>query len=173
MHDAIAALPGSGATHPGTTLTVAGDGTQLDFPGRTGPSPQGAQGREFHWWVDHFAVVEHLHRCDAAVLPSHHEPFGIVALEVGILAPCWSPRPSGPSEASSTVSPGTSFLPRNLAALATPRCTVLADLAAAQTRALAARDRLTSDFSWMTVADHTAQVYLAAKRAERQPQPRC
>ena len=32
-------------------------------------------------------------------------------------------------------------------------------------------DRLI-DFSWPTVADHTAGVYLAAKRAERQPQPR-
>ena len=33
-------------------------------------------------------------------------------------------------------------------------------------------ERLTSDFDWRTVADETAQVYLAAKRRERQPLPR-
>ena len=37
---------------------------------------------------------------------------------------------------------------------------------------VAARERLTSDFDWHTVADETAQVYLAAKRRERQPLPR-
>ena len=49
---------------------------------------------------------------------------------------------------------------------------VLDDPAAAQRRAVAARERLTSDFDWQTVADETAQVYLAAKRREREPQPR-
>ena len=44
--------------------------------------------------------------------------------------------------------------------------------AAAQRRAVAARERLTADFSWSTVADATSQVYLAAKRAEREPQRR-
>ena len=49
---------------------------------------------------------------------------------------------------------------------------ILDDPAAAQRRARAARDRLTSDFDWHTVADETAQVYLAAKRREIQPLPR-
>jgi len=40
---------------------------------------------------------------------------------------------------------------------------------AAQRRARAARERLTSDFDWQTVAQQTTQVYLAAKRRERQP----
>ena len=31
VHDAIAALPRIRRTHPGTTLTIAGDGTQLDW----------------------------------------------------------------------------------------------------------------------------------------------
>ena len=37
---------------------------------------------------------------------------------------------------------------------------------------MAARERLTSDFAWQTVAAETSQVYLAAKRAERRPLPR-
>jgi glycogen(starch) synthase len=67
---------------------------------------------------------------------------------------------------------GTSFRPRDVAGLATAVRTVLDDPAAAQRRAKAARQRLTSDFDWCTVAEQTAQVYLSAKRSERQPQPR-
>ena len=44
--------------------------------------------------------------------------------------------------------------------------------AAAQRVAVAARERLTSDFDWHTVAAETAQVYLAAKRREREPHRR-
>ncbi|MET0698394.1 MAG: glycogen synthase, partial [Mycobacterium sp.] len=67
---------------------------------------------------------------------------------------------------------GSSHPPRDIAALAAAVTAVLDDPAAAQQRALAARDRLTSDFSWPTVAADTAQVYLAAKRREREPQAR-
>jgi glycogen(starch) synthase len=59
-----------------------------------------------------------------------------------------------------------------VAGLAAAVRTVLDDPAAAQRRADAARERLTADFDWQTVAAETAQVYLAAKRRERQPQPR-
>ena len=44
VHDAIAALPRIRRTHPGTTLTVAGDGTQHRLAHRAGPKAQGAQG---------------------------------------------------------------------------------------------------------------------------------
>ena len=67
---------------------------------------------------------------------------------------------------------GVSFPPRDVAALAAAVRNVLDDPAAAQRRAVAARDRLTSDFDWHTVAAETAQVYLAAKRGERQPHRR-
>jgi glycogen(starch) synthase len=49
---------------------------------------------------------------------------------------------------------------------------VLDDPDAAQRMAIAARERLTSDFDWHTVADETAQVYLTAKRREREPHRR-
>ena len=65
-----------------------------------------------------------------------------------------------------------SFPPATSPALAAAVRAVLDDPAAAQRRAVAARERLTSDFDWHTVADETAQVYLAAKRREREPQPR-
>ena len=64
---------------------------------------------------------------------------------------------------------GMSFAPRDIAALTAAVRKTLDDPEAAQRRAVAARDRLTSDFDWHTVARETAQVYLAAKRHERQP----
>ena len=67
---------------------------------------------------------------------------------------------------------GLSFPPRDVAALAEAVRAVLDDPDAAQCRAVAARERLTSDFDWHTVATRTAQVYLAAKRREREPHPR-
>jgi glycogen synthase len=62
--------------------------------------------------------------------------------------------------------------PRDVTRLAEAVIAVLDDPAAAQRRAKAARQRLTADFDWQTVADETAQVYVAAKRRERQPLPR-
>jgi glycogen(starch) synthase len=67
---------------------------------------------------------------------------------------------------------GMSCPPRDVTRLAKAVIAVLNDPAASQRRAKAARQRLTSDFDWQTVADETAQVYLAAKRRERQPLPR-
>lgn len=59
-----------------------------------------------------------------------------------------------------------------MAALAAAVRSVLDDPQAAQQRAIAARERLTSEFEWHTIADETAQVYLAAKRREREPHRR-
>ena len=61
---------------------------------------------------------------------------------------------------------GISHPPRDIAALAAAVREVLDDPAAAQRRAVA-RQRLTADPDWHTVAHNTAQVYLAAKRRER------
>ena len=67
---------------------------------------------------------------------------------------------------------GMSCPPRDVGRLATAIRAVLDDPAAAQRRARGARPRLTTDMDWHTVAQETAQVYLSAKRRERQPQPR-
>jgi glycogen synthase len=107
------------------------------------------------------------------VLPSHYEPFGIVALEAAATgAPLVTSNVGGLGEAVINGHTGMSFPPRDIAALAAAVRAVLDDPAAAQQRAIAARERLTSDFDWHTVAGETAQVYLAAKRAERQSHPR-
>ena len=107
------------------------------------------------------------------MLPSHYEPFGLVALEAAAAGtPLVTSNIGGLGEAVINGETGMSCPPRDVAGLAAAVRTVLDDPAAAQRRARAARERLTSDFDWHTVADETAQVYLAAKRRERQPLPR-
>ncbi|MDO3402024.1 glycosyltransferase family 4 protein [Mycolicibacterium neoaurum] len=172
VHDAIAALPRIRRTHPGTTLTIAGDGTQLEFLSAQARKHKVLKATKFIGRVDHEGLVRLLHKADVAVLPSHYEPFGIVALEAAATGtPLVTSNIGGLGEAVIDGVTGVSCPPRDVAALADAVRRVLDDPTAAQQRALAARDRL-GDFSWPTVADHTAQVYLAAKRGERQPQPR-
>lgn len=170
VHDAIAAMPRIRRTHPGTTLTVAGDGTQLDWLLEQARKHKVLRAIDFVGRVDHDRLVALLHGCDAAVLPSHYEPFGIVALEAAATgAPLVTSDAGGLGEAVIDGKTGMSFPPRDVAALANAVRAVLDDPAAAQVRATAARRRLNSDFSWRTVASETAQVYLAAKRRTREP----
>ncbi|WP_319447032.1 MULTISPECIES: glycosyltransferase family 4 protein [unclassified Mycobacterium] len=173
IHDAIAAMPRIRRTHPGTTLTIAGDGTQQDFLVEQARKHKVLKAIEFVGRLDHEQLVALLHDTDAAVLPSHYEPFGIVALEAAATgAPLVTSNVGGLGEAVINGETGVSFPPRDVAALAAAVRGVLDDPAAAQRRASAARARLTSDFDWHTVAAETTQVYLAAKRGEREPHRR-
>jgi glycogen synthase len=173
VHEAIAALPRIRRTHPGTTLTIAGDGTQQDWLTEQARKHKVLKAIDFAGRVDHDRLVALLHDTDAAVLPSHYEPFGIVALEAAATgAPLVTSNVGGLGEAVIDGETGVSFPPRNVAALARAVRRVLDDPAGAQRMAIAARKRLTSDFDWGTVAAETAQVYLAAKRGEREPHRR-
>jgi glycogen synthase len=173
VHDAIAALPRIRRAHPGTTLTIAGEGTQQDWLVEQARKRRVLKATRFVGRLDHDELLAALHRADAAVLPSHYEPFGLVALEAAAAGtPLVTSNIGGLGEAVINGETGMSCPPRDVRRLAKAVSAVLDDPAAAQRRARAARERLTSDFDWHTVADETAQVYLAAKRRERQPLPR-
>lgn len=173
VHDIIAALPRIRRAHPGTTLTVAGEGTQQARLVEVARKHKVLRAVRFTGGVDHDELLRLLHRCDVAVLPSHYEPFGIVALEAAAAgAPLVTSDVGGLGEAVIDGLTGLSCPPRDVAALASAVCAALADPAAAQRRAVAARERLTADFDWQTVATATAGVYLAAKRRDREPHSR-
>lgn len=173
VHDLIAALPRIRRTNPGTILTVAGDGTQQDWLIEVARKHKVLKCVRFIGRADHDQLLDLLHRTDVAVLPSHYEPFGIVALEAAAAgAPLVTTNVGGLGEAVINGQTGVSCPPRDVAALAAAVRAALDDPAAAQRRAVSARERLTSDFDWHTVAVETAQVYLAAKRSEREPQRR-
>lgn len=173
VHDLIAALPRIRRTHPGTTLTIAGEGTQQSWLIEQARQHRVLKATKFAGHLEHADLLAALHRTDAVVLPSHYEPFGLAALEAAAAgAPLVTSNIGGLGEAVINGQTGMSCPPRHVAELAATICGVLDDPSAAQLRAQAARQRLTSDFDWHTVAHETAQVYLAAKRRERQPQPR-
>jgi glycogen(starch) synthase len=173
VHDAIAALPRIRRSHPGTTLTVAGTGTQQQWLVEQTRRHKVLKATTFVGHLDHEQLVQLLHTADAAVLPSHYEPFGIVALEAAATGiPLVTSNVGGLGEAVINGQTGMSYAPRDVASLAAAVRVVLDDPDAAQHRAIAARERLTSDFDWHTVAGETAQVYLAAKRREREPHRR-
>jgi len=173
VHDAIAAMPRIRRAHPGATLTVAGDGTQQDWLVEVARKNKVLRAVRFTGRVEHDQLLGLLHRCDLAVLPSHYEPFGIVALEAAAAgAPLVTTDVGGLGEAVIDGQTGLSCPPRDVPALASAVSAALADPAGAQRRALAARDRLTADFDWHTVAGETAAVYLAAKRRDREPHSR-
>jgi glycogen synthase len=173
IHDAIEALPRIRRTHPGTTLTIAGGGTQQQWLVEQARKHKVLKAVTFVGPLDHEELVRLLHTADAAVLPSHYEPFGLVALEAAATGiPLITSNVGGLGEAVINGQTGMSFAPRDIAGLAAAVRVVLDDPDAAQQRAIAARERLTSDFDWHTVASETAQVYLAAKRREREPRSR-
>lgn len=173
IHDAIAALPRIRRTHPGTTLTIAGDGTQQDWLVEVARKHRVLKAIQFVGRVDRDELLRLLHRADAAVLPSHYEPFGIVALEAAAAGtPLVTSTAGGLGEAVICGETGLSYPPRDVAALAVAVRNVLDDPAAAQRRAVAARERLTAEFGWSHIAAETTDVYLAAKRLEREPHAR-
>jgi glycogen(starch) synthase len=173
IHDAIAALPRIRRTHPGTTLTIAGEGTQQDWLIDQARLHRVLKSTTFVGRLDHLELLRLLHQADAIVLPSHYEPFGIVALEAAAAGtPLVTSTAGGLGEAVIDGETGMSCAPRDVAGLAAAVRALLDDPDAAQLRAAVARERLTSDFDWQTVAGETAQVYLTAKRRERQPLPR-
>jgi glycogen synthase len=173
VHDAIAALPRIRRTHPGARLTIAGEGTQQAWLVEQARKHRVLKATTFLGRLDHAELLALLHRADALVLPSHYEPFGLVALEAAAAGtPLVTSNIGGLGEAVINGHTGVSCPPRDVAGLAAAVRSVLDDPDAAQRRARAARQRLTSDFDWHTVAEQTAQVYLAAKRRERQQLPR-
>jgi glycogen(starch) synthase len=173
IQDAIAALPRIRRAHPGTTLTIAGDGTQQEWLVEQARKHKVFKATRVVGRLGHEDLVAALQAADAAVLPSHYEPFGIVALEAAATGtPLVTSNVGGLGEAVINGQTGMSFAPGVVAGLAAGVRAVLDEPDATRRRAAAARERLSCDFDWHTVAAETAQVYLASKRGEREPHPR-
>lgn len=170
VQDLLAALPRIRRTHPGTTLTIAGSGTQQEWLEELARKHRVVGAVDFHGSVERDELIALMHRCTAIVLPSRYEPFGIVALEAAATGiPLVVSTAGGLGEAVTDTVTGMTFPPADVTALAAAVRTTLDDPAAAQQRAERAYARLTEEFSWRTVAELTSGVYLAAKRRVRHP----
>ena len=170
VQDAIAALPAIRAEFPGTTLTIAGEGTQHQWLIEQTAEHEVTDAVIFLGRLDHVELLERLHAADAIVLPSRYEPFGIVALEAAAAgAPVVASTAGGLGEAVVDGATGFSFAPGDPESLAKAACRSLEDPQRAQELARQAYVRLTAEFTWAHVAGNTAEVYAAARRHEPGP----
>lgn len=163
VQDLIAALPRIRRVHPGTRVLVAGTGTaavQLVDAARTHRVLRSVR---FLGHLPDEDLAALLSGADTVVLPSRYEPFGIVALEAAAAgAPLVASTAGGLGEIVVEGETGVAFPPGDVAELARAVTRVLADPAAAASRARAARARLGVDFDWTRIAAGTAAVYAAA-----------
>lgn len=170
IQDAIAALPRIRRSHPGTTLVIAGEGTQYGWLRELTVKHRVSRAVTFLGKLEHDELIGWLHGADAIVLPSRYEPFGIIALEAAAAGtPLVTSTAGGLGEAVVDGETGLSFEPGDVAGLANSVRRLLDDPDATQARAAAARARLTGAFSWQVVADETFRVYQSAKRRVRHP----
>jgi glycogen(starch) synthase len=170
VQDLVAALPRVRRRHPGARLLVVGTGTQRDMLVERARSHRVQHAVAFAGHLPDADLAAAVAAADAVVLPSHYEPFGIVALEAAAAgAPLVVARAGGLAEIVVDGRTGTSFAPGDVAALADAVGRVLDDPPAAAQRAARARGRLATDFSWTRIAARTVEVYAAARR--RPPVP--
>ncbi|SIS07091.1 glycosyltransferase family 4 protein [Williamsia sterculiae] len=170
IQDLLAALPRIRRSHPGTTLVIAGDGTQETWLRELVRRHRVTRAVTFDGRVDHARLESLLADSAAIVLPSRYEPFGIVALEAAASGtPLVTSTAGGLGEAVTDGVTGVTFAPGDVAGLANAARRVLDDPAAAQRRARAAYERLGEDFTWELVARRTVAVYQHTKRRVRHP----
>jgi glycogen(starch) synthase len=163
VQDLIAALPRVRRAHPGTRLLVAGTGTASDMLVDAARTHRVRRGVTFLGHLPDADLAALLAVVAAVVLPSRYEPFGIVALEAAAAgAPLVASTAGGLGEVVLDGETGLSFAPGDVPGIASAVAAVLADPAAAQRRAAAARVRVGSDFGWAGVAADTAAVYATA-----------
>lgn len=166
VQDAIAALARIRRTHPGTILAVAGEGTQLEWLIEQARAHKVLRAVRFLGKLHHDQLLGWLHGCDAMLLPSRYEPFGIVALEAAAAgAPLVASTAGGLGEAVVDGVTGRSFAPGDVAGLAEAVRATLNNPAEAQRMADNARTRLGAEFAWSQVAAATTKVYEAAADA--------
>lgn len=165
VQDLLAALPAIQRAYPGTTLTVAGEGTQLAWLTQVAEQHEVAASVAFVGRQDHDGLVTLMQRCAAIVLPSRYEPFGIVALEAAASGiPLVTSTAGGLGEAVVDGSTGATFAPADVPALVEAVCRTLAQPDDAAVWAHRARAVLTEEFTWPVVAERTAAVYQVATR---------
>lgn len=170
VQDLLAALPVIRHRHPGTTLTVAGEGTQLAWLTETAAQHGVTGAVTFVGKQDHRGLAALMQRCSAIVLPSRYEPFGIVALEAAASGiPLVASDAGGLGEAVLDGETGLTFPPADVPALAGAVCAALDEPEAAALRARRARAVLTEDFTWPVIAERTAAVYRVAPRRPDRP----
>lgn len=156
------------ATTPQVDVVIAGVGTQSDHLRELAATDDRVS---FIGQVPDGELLPLLSRAAVVVVPSLYEPFGIVALEAAAVGTALIVSDvGGLAEIVTDGATGLTVPVNKPGALAAAITAVLADPAAAQTRAAALRARLPEIYSWGRIAQRTIEVYRAA-RTMRAPTP--
>jgi glycogen(starch) synthase len=147
-------------THPGLRLVVAGTGPHEAKLHALARRLRIARAVDFLGFVPETRLPALLGAGDAVVVPSLYEPFGIVALEAACAgAPLVVAETGGLRDLAADDVAVASFPAGDVDALATAVGKVLVDPPAARRAAARATRRVRRNYTWHTVAEHTAQIY--------------
>jgi glycogen(starch) synthase len=147
-------------THPGLRLVVAGTGPYEAALHAMTRRLRIVRAVEFLGFVPETRLPALLGAADAVVVPSLYEPFGIVALEAACSgAPLVVAETGGLRDLAADGVAIASFPATDATALATAVGKVLVDPAAARRGVDRATRRVRRDYTWHSVAEHTAEVY--------------
>ena len=168
VHTLLRALPRLRRRFPGLRLVVAGTGTHEAELRALARSLRLGRAVTFTGFLDQDVLAVLAAAADVAVVPSIYEPFGMVALEAAAAGtPLVVADTGGLREFVEHGITGLRFQPGDVGALATAVTSVLSDEVLARRLVRDARDVLTRDYAWSTVAARTAAVYARAVREER------
>lgn len=149
--------------YPGLRLVVAGTGCHEPTLRALARGLRIARSVQFLGFVPENELAPLLGAADAVVVPSCYEPFGIVALEAACVgAPLVVAETGGLGDLAADGVAVESFPAGDVDALATAVGKVLVDPATARRRAARAARRVRANYTWQTVAEHTADVYRRA-----------
>ncbi len=151
-------------THPGLRLLIAGTGVHEPALRAQARRLRIARAVEFLGFVPEVELPALLGAADVAVVPSFYEPFGIVALEAAIAgAPLVVAETGGLADLAAAGVAAASFPAGDVADLVAAIGKVLVDPDTARRAARRAARIVARDYTWPTVASHTAEVYAGAR----------
>jgi glycogen(starch) synthase len=149
-------------THPGLRLVLAGSGPYEPALRTLTRRLRLVRAVDFLGFVPEARLPALLGAAEAVVVPSLYEPFGIVALEAaGAGVPLVVAETGGLRDLAAAGVAVASFPAGDVDALVTAVGKVLVDQAAARGAAARAARRVRRDYTWRTVAEHTADIYRA------------
>lgn len=164
----LRALPRLRRRHPGLRLVIAGVGTHEDPLRELATQLRVSKAVSFTGYLEADELAELAAAADVAVVPSIYEPFGLVALEAAAAGtPLVVSDTGGLREFVEHGITGLRFTADDVSGLANAVSSLLRDEVLARRIARQARSVLAENYSWTTIADRTAEVYLRAGREER------
>lgn len=163
IHTLIDAMPRLRRRLPGVQLVIAGRGGAAETLRKQALDKRLSNVIDFAGWLPEPELHALVAACDALVIPSIYEPFGMVALEGTALgAPLVVARAGGLAEFVREGETGHTFAPGDAADLARAITDAVQDSAISAAMVKTAQHRLRESYLWERIAHLTDQAYADA-----------